>query len=88
MNQTPPPKSANTMMVQFFLRHGAVVVWPVPSDQPFNLAVLAINIRSNGYFMSDDCYIPADEIACIGLAGGAARIRQPSVQQAPHPTKQ
>lgn len=86
MNQAPPPKPALT--VQFFLRHGTIVSWPVPANQPFSLGVLAINVRSQGYFISDDVYIPADEIACIGLAGGSAKVRQPSVQQAPHPTKQ
>lgn len=88
---TPPPKPAAppSLIVQFFLRHGSIVSWPVPEGQAFSLAMLVMNVRSNGYFVHEDLYIPGDEIACIGLAGGTARVRNPSIPPQPqHPTKQ
>lgn len=75
------------MTVQFHLKHGAVILWPVPGGQEFSFSALIGSIRSTGCFMSTDVYIPADEIACIGLAQGnvapSAKIQQPM-----HPTRQ
>ncbi len=81
----PIRKPAQTpgLTVQFFLKHGSVVHWPVPTGEPFSFPILVQSIRSAGYFIMQDCYIPADEIAIIGMAGTAAKI-----QQAPHPTRQ
>lgn len=88
---TPPPKPAAppSLVVQFFLRHGSIVSWPVPAVGQFSFAVMCSNIRAAGCFMTDDFYIPQDEIACIGLGGGTARVRNPSIPPQPqHPTKQ
>lgn len=81
------PKSAPAITVQFFLKHGAIVQWPVPASEPFALPGLISSIRACGYFLAPDFYIPADEIACIGIAQAgippAARIHQSQ-----HPTRQ
>lgn len=85
---TPSPKP-NTLIVQFFLHEGVIVSWPVPAEHPFLFGVMCSNIRASGCFMTDDLYIPESEIACIGLAGGTARVRNPSIPPQPqHPTKQ
>ena len=71
--QQPMPK----MHVKFFLRHGAVVDWPVPDPANFSLQFMVANIRSSGHFSAPDLYIPHDEIACIGLDSGTFKVQQP-----------
>lgn len=66
------------MKVRFFLRHGAMVEWPVPDPDNFSFQVLCLNIRAQGYFVAPDLFIPEDEIGCIGLEGGSARVVHPS----------
>lgn len=75
--------------VQFFLKHGALVLWPVPGDPAqFNLGAFVQSIRAAGYFMQTDFYLPQEEIACIGVL----QAGQPQVvkvhQQPVHPTRQ
>lgn len=72
--------NAPTLTVRFFLRHGAMVEWPVPpqpAGAPFAMQGLALRIRADGFFCADDLYIPGDEIACIGLSGSTARVQAP-----------
>jgi hypothetical protein len=69
--------NAPVLTVRFFLRHGAMVEWPVPQGQPFTMTALVHGIRGVGFFVADDLYIPAEEIACIGLSGAAAKVTQP-----------
>lgn len=79
IDQPAKPKTlgnAPVLTVRFFLRHGAMVEWPVPPG-PFTLQALVHGIRGAGFFIADDLYIPADEIGCIGLSGSAARVVQP-----------
>lgn len=72
----PAPKPA--MTVKFFLKHGAVVDWPVPaSHQAFSLPAFVASIRASGYFVHDDLYVPGDEIACIGV-GSSAKVIHPA----------
>lgn len=66
------------MKVRFFLRHGAMVEWPVPEGDQFSLPAMCQAIRASGFFVSPDLYIPADEIACIGLEGGSFKVQQPA----------
>lgn len=77
----PKPKvlqNAPALTVRFFLRHGAMVEWPVPANMPFGMGALAAQIRSTGQFLADDLYIPADEIACIGISGASAKVTPPA----------
>lgn len=80
IDQPAKPKTlanAPVLTVRFFLRHGAMVEWPVPAGQPFAMQGLVHGIRGAGFFIADDLYIPADEIACIGLSGASAKVVQP-----------
>ena len=64
------------MVDKFFLVTGAVVDWPVPPDQheQFNLSALVSGIRSSGYFLAPNLYIPAENIAVLGLDGAATVV--------------
>lgn len=67
------------MTLVFFLKHGAKVEWPVPEADAanFSLQVLALNVRATGFFGAQNCYIPGDEIACIGMDNGGVKVRMP-----------
>lgn len=62
------------MKVRFFLRHGAMVEWPVPQPDQFVFSFFVLNIRSSGFFLADDIYIPGEDITTIGLEGGTSRV--------------
>jgi hypothetical protein len=62
------------MVVKFFLRHGAVIDWPVPDGAPFCFAALCTRVRGDGYFQTVDLYIPGDAIGTIALATDVAPL--------------
>lgn len=59
------------MKIKFFLRN-AIVDWMVPPEQAatFNFPGFCKVIRSDGYFISQDFYIPHSEIVSIGMDSG------------------
>lgn len=76
------------MQVVFFLKCGMRAEWEVPKgeEQNFSLQGLVVGIRTNGFFTAPNCYIPADEIACMGIAGGPGlTVRQPQHQAPARP---
>ena len=56
---------------------GGVIEWPVPAGQSFNMTSFITGIRGAGCFLTEDIYIPHDEIACIGYGAAALKVTPP-----------
>lgn len=67
------------MKIKFFLHGPALVEWTVPDPTTFNFMFMCKAIRSDGYFIANDIYIPHSEIQAIGISEGL-------VVQYPQPT--